>query len=285
MARFFVPPEWLAVDPVRLTGPLAHQLGRVLRLRPGDRIALLDDSGWEYEAELLALGPREATARIVGRSRPATEPRRELILHPALPKGKKLDWVLQKGTELGATCFAPLLSRYCVPQGGEEGAARLERWRRIVAEAAEQSGRARLPRVLAPVEFAAACAEASASCPGAAVYSGALHLILSPDPTAAPLRRALAAREPLPAEMPVHLYVGPEGGFSPDELALAGASGLIAVSLGPRILRTETAPLAALAALGYALGEMGVAQAADSPAAHSGAAASAPWPWSALSTR
>ena len=247
MARFFVPPEWLAADPVRLTGALAHQLGRVLRLRPGDHVALLDDTGWEYDAELLSLSAREVTARVVDRRQPAGEPGRELALHPALPKGKKLDWVLQKGTELGATVFEPLISRYCVPQGGEDGAAKLARWRRIVTEAAEQSGRTRLPRVSAPVTFAAACAAAS---------SDALHLILSPDESALPLRRALAARPELGPDTAVHVYVGPEGGFSPDELELARSGGLVAVSLGPRILRTETAPLAALAALGYALGEM-----------------------------
>ncbi len=244
----FLVAEWLATDPVHLTGALAHQLGRVLRLRPGDHVALLDDGGDEYDVELLSLGAREVTARVVGRSRPAGEPGRELVLHPALPKAKKLDWVLQKGTELGATAFEPLVSRYCVPQGGEEPGAKLERWRRIVAEAAEQAGRTRLPRVAAPVDFAAACAAAAPA---------ALHLILSPAEGALPLRLALAAREPLPPALAVHLYVGPEGGFSPEELALAAASGLVAVSLGPRILRTETAPLAALAALGYALGEMG----------------------------
>jgi 16S rRNA (uracil1498-N3)-methyltransferase len=241
MQRFFVPPEWLQNDRARIQGPTAHQIGRVLRLRPGDHIALLDDSGIEYVAELERVTPAEVTARVIERFRPASEPPFNLALYQALPKGKKMDWVLQKGTELGITAFCPLISRHSVPQEPVD-AERLTRWRRIVAEAAEQSGRARLPRVEEVRSYSAVCQPAP---------RGVLALMASPEAGAMPLRHALEGLDETPCE--VRLFVGPEGGFSSDEVEAAREAGMVAVSLGPRILRTETAPLYLAAVVLYAL--------------------------------
>jgi len=249
MHRFFVSPECLRDGRVSLTGSLGRQLSRVLRLRPSDHIVLLDDSGWAYEVELDRVTRGLATGHIVGAWEPRTEPPARLVLYQALPKGRKFDWILQKGTELGVSTFVPLVTERCVrARGKRDEGHKLARWRRIVAEAAEQSGRAHLPRVLQVTPFAEACE---------APPSDALALMASVGDEAVPLSEALRSLEGAPHLREVRLYVGPEGGFAPREVALAREAGIVLVSLGPRILRTETAGLVALSAVLYALGDMG----------------------------
>lgn len=162
MQRFFVPPEWLQRDPVVLSGATAHQVTRVLRMRPGDECLLLDDAGWAYRLVLEGFGPGQVTGRIVERLQPDTEPHISIWLHQALLTERKMDWVLQKGTELGVAVFAPIATERSV-RGHRDAVdeAKLDRWRRIVKEAAEQSGRALLPALRPPESFAAACARAA----------------------------------------------------------------------------------------------------------------------------
>jgi len=257
MHRFFVSPECLRGGSVSLTGSLGRQLSRVLRLRPSDHIVLLDDSGWAYEVELDRVTRGLTTGHIVGAWEPRTEPPARLVLYQALPKGRKFDWILQKGTELGVSTFVPLVTERCVRgRGKRDEGHKLARWRRIVAEAAEQSGRAHLPRVLQVTPFAEACEGRP---------SDALALMASVGDEAVPLSKALGSlkdaaphlRVAAPHLREVRLYVGPEGGFAPREVALARDAGIVLVSLGPRILRTETAGLVALSAVLYALGDMG----------------------------
>ena len=250
MHRFFVPPEVLRDhqpgEIAYLPGALTHQLRRVLRVRPGERIELLDDSGWACEAEITALPGREAVVRIVNRTRPDVEPRFRLVLYQALPKHRKFDWILQKGTELGASAFVPLVTRHSdVRPDDRSSDSRIERWQRIVTEAAEQAGRTRLPRVLPVADLGEASQPPTegvlALMPYEAEKDHSLEEALRPWQGAAP-------RE-------VRLVIGPEGGFAPEEVALARERGLELVSLGPRTLRVETAALAALAIVLYALGE------------------------------
>ena len=249
MHRFFVSPECLQGETISLTGPLARRLSRVLRLCPGDQVILLDDSGWAYKVELEGVGPDQVAAHLVGASQPQTEPSTRLLLYQALPKAKKLDWVLQKGTELGVSTFVPLLAQRSVVRREERDAERkLARWRRIVTEAAEQSGRARLPKVLPPRSFVEACETPP---------PGALALMARVGDEAMPLGRALRPLLDRAAPLEVRLFVGPEGGFSPGEVARARQAGIVPVSLGPRVLRTETAGLVALSAILYALGDLG----------------------------
>lgn len=247
MHRFFVPPEWLREERMSLTGSLAHQLSRVLRLSPGDQIVLLDNSGWAYRVELESVAPDQTLARLLSKSEPEAEPRVRLVLYQALPKGRKLDWVLQKGTELGVSTFVPIIAERCVPRPADPiDGRRMARWRRIVKEAAEQSGRTRLPQVSPVRTFVEACEPPSAK---------ALSLIACPCEDARPLGHVLRTRSGPPLEE-VQLFVGPEGGFAPDEVQLAKRAGILSLSLGPRVLRTETAALVALSALLYALGEL-----------------------------
>lgn len=247
MQRFFVPPEWLSGrdvgDVVPLAGPVARQLSRVLRARPGERIALLDDTGWAYQADLEAVAPDAASARLVSRERPDTEPRLEVALYQALPKHRKFDWILQKGTELGVTTFVPLITRLSdVRRGDRSPEHKVERWERIATEAAEQSGRTRRPRVLAVQDFEEACTAPPAGTLALLPYEGEREQTLAEILR----RRAYAARE-------VRVYIGPEGGFDPAEVDLARERGVETVTLGRRILRAETAALAAVAIILHAL--------------------------------
>ena len=247
MQRFFVPPETLSSERITLRGPLAHQIARVLRMAAGERLVLLDNSGAAYTVVLDKVTPAGVQAHVEARWQPQTEPSVAVTLYQAIPKGKRWEWVLQKGTELGVTRFVPLVTAHSVVRlSPQEAQGRLARWREIVREAAEQAGRARLPEVEAPHPFEAACQ---------APPAGALALLACLDVAAQPLRQVLAAVRD-DALQEVRLYIGPEGGFAAQEIAQAAAVGIRPISLGPRILRSETAPLAALSALLYALGEL-----------------------------
>ena len=245
MRRFFVPAEALTGEEVRLTGDLARRLGRVLRLQPGDVVLLLDGSGFEYETRLERLDDRSAFGRVLERRPGPPEPQVRLVLYQSLVKGERFDWVLEKGTELGVAAFVPLLAGRAVRRTSGEGTARLDRWRRVVREAAEQCGRSVLPDLSPPRWLA----EALQAAPG-------LKILPYERETAHGLREALPPlrEEPLPA---VSLFIGPEGGFSEEEVSLARAAGAVTVSLGPRILRSETAGIVAAAAVMYELGELG----------------------------
>ena len=247
MHRFFVPSPQLERDPVVLTGPVTHQLSRVLRMRPGEHIVLLDNSGWAYEAELEHVAPDRVTVHLLSKERPETETGVRLMLYQSLTREKQFAWVLQKGTELGVSTFVPMVTeRSIVTQSSRVSDRRMVRWQRIVTEAAEQSGRTRVPEVAVPTCFARACVPPE---------PGTLGLVASVGGEAMPLRQALRQADPELDE--IRLFVGPEGGFAPEEIERARQVGMQLVSLGPRILRTETAGIAALSAILYALGEMG----------------------------
>jgi len=201
---------------------------------------LLDDTGWEYEAELTRLGREQVEARLVARAPARGEPAIRLHLYQGLLKANKFEAVLQKGTELGVASFTPVRCLRCV--AGAPSPARHGRWRKIVQEAAEQSRRGRLP----PVHPVLSLEEALATAPG-------LRLLPWEGETVQGLRAALAAAP----VSEVSLFIGPEGGWAEAEVALAVAQGATPVGLGPRILRAETAGLVAAAAILYHCGELG----------------------------
>lgn len=245
MHRFFVSPRQLQGVPICLRGELAHQLVHVLRLRPSARIVLLDNTGWAYEVEIETLTPREVRCHEVSRSQPQTEPHMRVVLCQALTQERKFDWVLQKATELGVAAIQPVYAERCLVQDGVRlDDKKLSRWRRIVQEAAEQSARARLPEVRVPRRLADALAVRP---PGTV---GLLASCCAGGSFAVALRST-----PMPSEL--WLYVGPEGGFTPEEEGLAQTCGTLLVSLGPRVLRTETAGMLALALAMSVSGEYG----------------------------
>lgn len=236
--RFFVAPDSFSGDCVRVAdAELARQLARVLRLGAGDRVLLLDGLGLAYEVELSELDRDSVLGRVVA-SEAAAEPALALTLYVALLRPERFEWVLQKGTELGVRRFVPVQFARSLPADRADG-KKAERWRRIIREAAEQSCRGRLPELEAPQSFAAACAAASAADLALLLWEG----------QASPLRDLLRRAGDPPASVAV--ISGPEGGIAAQELTAAEERGIIPASLGPRIVRAETAPIAAAAAICY----------------------------------
>lgn len=243
-------------DRAVLRGQVAHQVSNVLRLAEGDVIELLDNSGTLYLARILECAREEVVARVEERREPAAEPRTRLTLYQALLKGDKMETVLQKGTEIGVTRFVPVLGERSVSRpGAGELERKLPRWRVIMREAAEQSGRATLPEVGPLASLEEACRQAAAAALSFMAWEeeemsfGLGRLV----------REARRTREGRGEAGPVAVtvLVGPEGGFSAREAGIARSAGVRLASLGPRILRAETAAVVAATVVMDALGEMG----------------------------
>ena len=207
MHRFFVPADRIEGETIILSGELAHQLSRVLRCRAGDRIVVLDDTGWEYEVTLTSICSSEARGA-VGSRRPAVgEPSTKISLYPALLKGDRFELVLQKCTELGVSRFVPMVCARSVPRHAS-GEGRLARQLKVITEAAEQAQRGGVPVLEAPLSFEAACdaAEGRAAIPWEEERATSLGAVL---------RRWKA--EGLGGAA-VSLFIGPEGGFTAEEV-------------------------------------------------------------------
>ena len=229
-----------------MEGDVARQVVRVLRMSPGDEIILLDNSGSEYRVSLTGLNRDTVEGDVLSVANGRGEPSVHVTLYQGMLKGKGFQWVLQKGTEIGVTTFVPLICRRSVSQERHDRhSARYPRWDKIVAEAAEQSGRCLLPRVEPPISFEDACESTKGS--------SCVSLIPWELEEAADLRSALRGME----SQQVNIFIGPEGGFEEQEVEYARSCGILSVSLGRRILRAETAAIATLAAVLYELGELG----------------------------
>ncbi len=234
IARFHFPHALPESGALILPEALAHHALRVLRLREGDAIVLFDGGGGEIDAQLRRDG-RELLAVLGARRSENRESPLVLELAQALPTGDKMDWVIQKAVELGVHAIQPLQAERSVLRlSGERAERRLAHWCQVAIAACEQCGRNRLPQIRPLRTPAQWLAEASAS----------PLWVMDPRGT----QRLAAAPLPDP-EQGLRLAVGPEGGWSEGELASLRAAGCVAVTLGPRVLRTETAGLAALAVL------------------------------------
>lgn len=249
LPNVFITPDRIEGDRLRIDGSDAGHLLRVLRLGPGDLFTALDGTGLEYEAEIVGVNGKRIEARIKTRRRRRTEPRLRLTIGQALPKGDKMEQAIRKCTELGAAAFWPLLTERCVPSlpAGRAG-DRLARWRKIAAEAACQSGRAVIPEVAGPRSWSEAAER---------YRDFDLTLLPWEGETERTLKDALNALEE-PEQ--VLVLIGPEGGLARAEVEAARRAGAVTVTLGPRILRTETAGLVVGAALFYHYDEMSFAR-------------------------
>jgi 16S rRNA (uracil1498-N3)-methyltransferase len=244
MARFFVPKKNLGDQHGIIDGPELLHLRKVLRLVVGDRITVFDDAGWEHDAVIRALSDEQGEIDIVNSYQPARESDVRIILGLGLTKGEKMDFVVEKATELGAHAIVPFTSEFSVPKLDERKiATRAARWEKIALAAVKQCGRTRLPEVLPLCHF-----EALVS----GDWDHALKLFFWEKESAQSLRTAREKRGDAKA---VLLVVGPEGGFSAAEAALAQAHGFESVHLGPRILRAETAAIAALSLVQFLWGD------------------------------
>ena len=233
--RFFHPPPLEPGQSLILGRERAHYLTRVLRLRRGEALVCFDGAGRAVKATLDDAGPRSATLRLLEIVEQAPEPSPRLHLVQALLKGASLDLVMQKATELGASDIHPVIAtRSNVPLDPGRLARKVEHWQRVIENAAEQCGALHLPRLHAVRTLDAWLAEPPASC-----------ILLHPGAPVLPTD--LAAVD-------LALLVGPEGGWTDEERAAAVAAGAREHGLGSRILRGETAPLAALAALRHGWG-------------------------------
>lgn len=242
MTRFFVAPEEMAADTLILTGENANH-ARVLRLKAGEQVLVCDGDGRECLCAVEEMGVKEVTLAVLERQDSESEAAVRVSVYMAFPKADKLEHVIQKATELGAYEIVAFPSARCISKPDEKSLGKkLERWQKIAASAAEQSGRGRIPRVLTLPSYAAALDRAMTADKAILFYE---------NEQSTTLRMALEAG----AAKSFALLSGPEGGLEEKEVEQAAKAGLSICTLGKRILRCETAPLCGLSAVMYAAGE------------------------------
>lgn len=236
--RFHASTSQISNSQITLDADEAHHLSRVLRLSVGDRVFVFDGEGTEWECEIAASGKREANLTILRQLSDEVESPLRLTLAQALVKGDKFDWVVQKATELGVTRIVPLITDHSDVKRAEERAEqKLERWRRISLEALKQCGRRRLVEILDPQAFTKFCETASDP-------RTTLFLNERTEPGGwGEYYWCWSGGSPPSA---ISVVIGPEGGWSQAELSLAEKQKFVQLSLGPRILRTETAGIVAV---------------------------------------
>ena len=246
MSIFFVDPGAITPLTIRITGDLLHHLRTSLRLHQGDALVLNDGCGTRYRVKVINVTSQAIDSRIIDRQAEPTRKTVPIVLGQALIKADKMDWVIQKATELGVATIVPIHSSHSVIKPNPERLGhQRSRWERIARDAAQQSERWTIPIIADPVDLAEICRQYASS----------------------PLKSLLAERSsgpslatiplPLDCQYPIVLLVGPEGGWAPDEQRLTQEQGFLPLTLGPRILRAETAAIAALSILQSRLDEMG----------------------------
>lgn len=244
MRRFFITGDNVQGEQIFITGELAHRISRVVRLSPGDEVALFHGSGIDMVARLDLVSKNRVNATILSHVTPTTEPDLSITLYQGLIKGDKFEWVLQKGTELGISKFVPLICQRTVPSVTfTRSDQKIKRWRKIVVEAAEQCGRSVIPIVTPPIDFVSACG---------GLDSDSLAIIPWESAQGCSLRRAIESNR----GQKTAVFIGPEGGFQGEEVEFAKTCGILPVSLGPRTFRSETAGMVVTAALMYESNEL-----------------------------
>ncbi|MGH9850405.1 MAG: 16S rRNA (uracil(1498)-N(3))-methyltransferase [Blastocatellia bacterium] len=241
--RFYAPPMQFTATTVSLDADEAHHLARALRLGEGDHVFVFDGEGLEWECEVARIGKREVELNLLRQLTDVVESPLDLTLAQALVKSDKFDWVVQKATELGVARIAPLITEHSDIRRAEERAGqKLQRWRRISLEALKQCGRRRLVEICEPVSFEDFCES-----------GGRSHCLIFSERGGQSLREVSAK---LPNVTQLSVCVAPEGGWSEREVEKAEANNFIAVCLGSRILRTETAAIAAVTLAQHLFGDL-----------------------------
>ncbi len=236
MHRFFVPPDAFQGETISFPAETTQQIQRVLRLRSGEKVIALDNLGWQYSVELTEVNRGRASGRVLEKSRVLSEPPVNLSMYLCLTQREKFEWMLQKCTEVGAAEFTPVLSSRSLVQNQHIYENKYSRWERIIQEAAEQSGRGKIPALNPPLDYPAAVESARGTHDPCFIAWEKEHALRLP-----------TALRVVPANGCVTLLIGPEGGLSAEEVDQAVQAGWNAVSLGPRILRMETAAVVSAA--------------------------------------
>jgi 16S rRNA (uracil1498-N3)-methyltransferase len=245
MARFFLPTQQIRDRRATITGSELNHLRRVLRLRPQDRVVVFDDAGCEHEGIIRSLSEDRGEIEIIRSYQINNESPLKTTLALGLTKGEKMDWVVEKATELGVHTVLPFFSSYTIPKLNERKMAqRAERWQKIALSAAKQCGRVRIPDILGLTEFRDLLE---------LISRDALRLLFWEKESE---QRLPELKETRATVSEVVVMIGPEGGFSAHEAALALEQGFKAVRLGPRILRAETAAVTALSAVQLLWGDL-----------------------------
>lgn len=239
MSRFFVSSEHISEDKVRIIGGDVNHIRNVLRMQKGDTLTVCDGMGSDYECSISALEREEIFLDIVKKTPSASELPQKLYLFQGLPKSDKMELIIQKAVELGVYEIIPVATmRAIVKIDAKKEDKKIARWQQIAESAAKQSGRAVIPRIKNPMSMKEALNYASELDGGLIPYENAEGMVHA--------RETVASMKD---KSSVGIFIGPEGGFDRSEIELAQDNGIIPISLGKRILRTETAGLSILSVL------------------------------------
>lgn len=245
MPRFFVQPDQIKEDKIEITGQDVRHIRDVLRLDCNDPIEICNGQGIDFDCMIDQINQESIIAKVLSQRDSKSEPKTKVILFQSLIKGDKIEWVIQKSIEIGVAEIMPMQTSYCVSKmdQSKKSDAKVSRWNKIASSAAKQSGRGIIPKVARPITFAKAlelCQKMD------------LGLIAYEKENQKNLRSQLQGLE----GKTIGVFIGPEGGFTKEEILKAQGAGVKAITLGPRILRSETASITLLSNILYELGEM-----------------------------
>jgi len=254
MIRLFLSPEELTSQEILIHGENAHYISSVLRVQTGDMLTIFDGQGNRYLCKINKIHKKEVIAEKVKTEMYSAESPILIVLAQGIPKGDKMDFIVQKSTEMGVKKIIPLITE----RSQVQHTAKTERWRKIALSASQQSGREKIPDIEEAVNFKEffnpPIPPLSKGDEGGFLDKNHCGIIFSEEEKNQTLKKVLKDFKEITA---IALLIGPEGGFSDTETKMAIEKGFIAASLGPRILRTETAALSAISIIQYELGDMG----------------------------
>jgi len=239
MQRFFVNRQCIDHESIIMGDDIVHQIRNVLRLQSGERIIVLDNEGLEYTV-ILDKVEKDQVKGTICHTRQTVEPAIKITLYQALLKSDHFEFVLQKCTEIGVSAFVPIVCERCIVR--KPSANKIQRWEKVIKEATEQSGRGMMPILKPTLSFKDACYPAE----GLSLIAGI---------GADSIRLSNILRSNIPP-LAINIFIGPEGGFTTDEEEFARSCGIHKITLGPHVLRAETAGLVAATAILYEYGEL-----------------------------
>ncbi len=240
MPRFFIGKEKISNDKIIIDGEDASHISRVLRCHVGEEIWVCNSENIDYRCEIVSIEKEKVEVHILETVPCEAEPKTKITLYQGLPKAEKMEWIIQKCVELGVDTIVPVATERCIVKLDKKEAKKIERWSKIAESAAKQSGRGKIPTIQPVCSFTQAILEAAQKDGGIIPYENEKNHGI----------RQFA--EKFSGES-ISVFIGPEGGFSQKEITMAEEAGILPVSLGKRILRTETAGMVAVALLLYEL--------------------------------